>query len=265
MERRQQVEHVAFSMKSMEGNCTITPCQKDEIIAIYSNREGGVSHTLQNEIIGSVENVSLDLHPENKGGTRSTMLRKVLGHNSNQDQWKVYLTESLPYNLNLQFGFGDATIDLSNTSIEKLKINTGSANITIFYRPNMPNKVVLDTFFVAVGMGSLQVKRMSLARPKVSVAEVCFGDMYLDFSAPYPMPQHIICTVGMGKLIIQLPPSSVAVKATIRHSFLCRVNILPQWQSNGHGSFENEAFRRNPANAVTFDLDVSVGKIVFIP
>lgn len=264
VERQEQVQHVIFSMKSMEGKCMITPCQRKDFLMVYSNHEGEVSHTLHNKTEGNSSTIVLDLHPENKG-THSTMLSTMLGNKSNQGNWDVFLTESIPYNLDLQFGFGDATIDLSNTSVEKLKINTGSANITVFYRPNMPNKVVLDTFYVAVGMGSLRVKQMSLARPKVSFAEVSFGDMYLDFSTPYPMAQDVICRVGAGKLIIQLPPLSVPVKAAIQPSFLCHVSMCPQLQPNEKGIFENEAFRRNPDNAISFDLDVSVGKIVFIP
>ncbi|MEJ0054893.1 MAG: hypothetical protein WDN75_04140 [Bacteroidota bacterium] len=40
----------------------------------------------------------------------------------------------------------------------------------------------MDTFFVKVDLGSLNVKQMNLSRSKVVMAEVGFGNIFLDFS-----------------------------------------------------------------------------------
>ena len=177
--------------------------------------------------------------------------------------WKVYLTEDKPYSLNLDYGLGNANVDLSGLSIKKLKINTGSADVNVAYATGLENKVEMDTFFVKVDLGSLNVKQLNLSRSKVVIAEVGFGNMYLDFSNTPEISPAVMGSVGAGNMVIILPDESVPVMVKITDSWLCSINLPKSLKRIGQNAFGNMAYSRNSKNALTFDLDVSMGKIIF--
>ena len=121
----------------------------------------------------------------------------------------------------------------------------------------------MDTFFVKVDMGSLHARQLNLARSKVVVADVGFGNMFLDFSNKPAISNRVIGSVGAGNLIIQLPSEEVPVLVTINDSWLCSLSISHSLKKIGQNKFANAAYSKDSKNALVFDLDVSMGKIVF--
>ncbi|MFM7850789.1 MAG: hypothetical protein ACKO96_02475, partial [Flammeovirgaceae bacterium] len=177
--------------------------------------------------------------------------------------WKVYLTESMPYFLDLDYGLGNANIDLAGLSVQKLKIKTASADVNITYSSGFENKVSMDTFFVKVDMGSVNAKQLNLSRAKVVMADVGFGNMLLDFSLKPSIAQHVVGSVGAGNLVIQLPNEETPVVVTINDSWLCSINLCKSLKKVGENKFANASYSKNPKDALSFDLDVSMGKIIF--
>ena len=78
--------------------------------------------------------------------------------------WKMYLTDTKPYFLELNYGVGNANIDLSGLAIKNLKIITGSADVNVGYYSALENQIDMDTFFVKVDLGSVNVKNLNLSQ-----------------------------------------------------------------------------------------------------
>jgi hypothetical protein len=169
----------------------------------------------------------------------------------------------MPYSLDLDYGLGNANVDLAGLSISKLKINTGSADVNVSYSSDMQNKVDMDTFYIKVDMGSLTARQLNLTRSKLVLADVGFGNMLLDFSDKSNMGHRVKGTVGAGNLIIHLPANEVPVIVRITDSWLCSVSLSHNLKKIGDNTFANAAYSKNPKGALSFDLDVSMGKIVF--
>jgi hypothetical protein len=144
-----------------------------------------------------------------------------------------------------------------------LKINTGSANVSVSYDDGIENKVEMDTFFVKVDLGNLKVNHLNLSRSKYVIAEVSFGNMLLDFSNTPTVIPTVKGSVGAGNMVIVLPDESVPVKVTINDSWLCSMKLSRSLRKTGESTYTNAAYSRNPKKALLFDLDVSMGKIVF--
>lgn len=267
VEDQEACKSVQLSVKAKTGNCIIRPGQNSEIIDFYSNQElEDYAHSFSNDVRNAVCYVKLAL--EHEGGTKVSkkISYQVLGREesgSTEKLWKIYLTESKPYSLDLDYGLGNANVDLSGLAISRLKINTGSANVNVSYDGGIENKVVMDTFFVKVDLGNLHVNQINLSRSKVVLAEVSFGNMYLDFSNPPTVAPTIRGSVGAGNMVILLPDESVPVKVTINDSWLCSVKLSRGLRKIGEYTYANAAYGSNPKNALTFDLDVSMGKIIF--
>lgn len=266
VEKDEVCNKVNLSLKAKTGNCFIRPSQSTDFLNIYSNQDlEQYSHSFSNEIKGTTSVIKLALEQESQRGVGKKISYQVFGSDDRPSEkfWKVYLTESTPYSLNLDYGLGNANIDLSGLSVEKLKINTGSADVNITYGTGIENKVTMDTFFIKVDMGTVTARHINLAKSKVVVANVGFGNMYLDFSDKPTTSNHIIGSVGAGNLTIQLPSDEVPVVVKINDSWLCSLNLSKSLKKVGTNKFANASYSKNAKNALNFDLDVSMGKIIF--
>lgn len=267
VEDQEACKTVQLNLKAKTGNCIIRPGESTELLNFYSNKElEEYAHTFSNEIRNAICYVKLTL--EHEGGTKVSkkISYQVLGREERENSeklWKLYLTDSKPYSLDLDYGLGNANVDLSGLAISRLKINTGSANVNVSYDGDIQNKVVMDTFFVKVDLGNLHVNQLNLSRAKYVVAEVSFGNMWLDFSDTPLANPTVRGSVGAGNMVIVLPEETVPVKVTINDSWLCSMKLSRSLKKTGEYTYTNAAYARNPKNALTFDLDVSMGKIVF--
>jgi hypothetical protein len=163
----------------------------------------------------------------------------------------------------MNYGIGNANIDLSGLSVKNLKINTGSADVNVGYSTGLENMVDMDTFYVKVDLGSVHARNLGLAKTKVVIAEVGFGNVMLDLSANPYVANAIRGSVGAGNLIIMLPSEETPILVKIKDSWLCSVRIPSYLKKVGNNTFSNAAYSKSTQNALTFDLDVSMGNIIF--
>jgi hypothetical protein len=258
---------IKLSLKANSGNCFIKPSQGSDILNVFSNQtERNYSHNFRKEIIGKVCEISLNLEEVQSEGLGQTISTRFFSSSSSRQGdkiWKMYLTEAKPYSLELNYGIGHANVDLSGLSIKRLKINTASADVLIGYFSALENQVDMDTFFVKVDVGSVNVKNLSLAKTRNLYADVGFGSMILDFADKPITGTRIKGSVGAGNLVIIMPPSDVPVMVKIKDSWLCSVKMPAGLKKISENTFANAAYTRSTRNALLFDLDVSLGNIVF--
>jgi hypothetical protein len=185
----------------------------------------------------------------------------MMGEENAEGLWKVYLTDNKPYRLNMDYDLGNSNIDLSGLSIERLNINTGSADIRISY-DHGENKTVMDTFQVKVELGSVSVFKIHEAKSRFVAAEVGFGKMFLDFSEK-PLVDYVVYgIVGAGNLMINMPDDEVPVLVRINDSWLSSVELPGNYRQVGDNAYANPAWTPAVQKPVVFNLDVAMGRIV---
>jgi hypothetical protein len=266
VESPEACQAVDLHMRAKVGDCFIRASQATDLLNIYSNQDlEEYGHSFKKEMKDGTCFVKLNLEQEGQKGVGQMISNQVFGSDEKVTDklWKVYLTDSKPYSLDLVYGLGNANIDLSGLAVKRLKINTGSADVNVSYASGLENKVIMDTFFVKVDVGSLNVKQINLSKSRVILVDVGFGNMYLDFSNKPLINNHVKGSVGAGNLVIQLPSEDVPVLVKVNESWLCSINLSKSLQKIGENTFANAAYEKNPNNALTFDLDVSLGKIIF--
>ncbi len=267
VENTPSCESIKLSVKANSGNCYVKPSQNTDILNVFSNQDTeSFSHNFTKEIVGKTCVVNLSLEEAGSGGLGQTISTRFFGSSdqsaSSSKYWKMYLTDAKPYQLELSYGVGNAHVDLSGLSVKNLKINTGSADVSIGYS-SLENKVDMDTFSVKVDLGSVKVRNINLARSHFVKADVGFGNMMLDFSGVPIGGNKIKGSVGAGNLVIILPDKDVPVLVKIHDSWLCSVKMTDEFTKSSDNTFSNAAYAKNPKNSVVFDLDVSMGSIVF--
>jgi len=258
-------ENVRLCLKANSGNCFIKPGQNSDILDVFSNQdEANYSHNFKKEINGKTCEIVLRLDENNTAGVSQSISTRFFGSEKAPSEhfWKMYLTETKPYLLELNYGVGNATVDLSGLAIKKLKINTGSADVNIGYS-SLENKVDMDTFFIKVDLGSVNIKNLSLSRSRNVIADVGFGNITLDFSNKPLISNRVKGSVGAGNLVIMLPEQETPVLVKIHDSWLCSVKMPSYLKKVSDNTFANASYTRDSKNALTFDVDVSMGSIVF--
>ena len=266
VETPEDCQAVELHLRAKTGNCFVRPSQNEDILNVYSNQDlEEYGHSFKQEVRDGTVYLKLALEQDGDKGVGQMISSQVFGSEQKVSDklWKVYLTDSKPYTLDLSYGLGSANVDLSGLAIRRLKINTGSADVNVSYSSGLENKVEMDTFSVKVDVGSLNVKQLHLSRSKQILADVGFGSMMLDFSSKPLVNNHVTGSVGAGSLVILLPTNDVPVLVRINESWLCSISLSKSLQKIAANTFANAAYSDNPNDALTFDLDVSLGNITF--
>jgi hypothetical protein len=266
VENTQACDNIKLRLRANSGNCYIKPSQNADILNVFSNQdESSYSHNYRKETRGKTCEVYLNLEEVQSEGIGQTISTKMFGNTEKTETnklWKMYLTDSKPYALELDYAVGNAHVDLSGLAIKKLKINTGSADVNVGYT-SLENRVDMDTFSVKVDLGSLTVKNLNLSRTKYMFADVGFGNMMLDFSNTPLVTNRIKGSVGAGNLVIILPSAQTPVLVKITDSWLCSVKVPHSLKRISENTFATASYTKDAKNALLFELDVSMGSIIF--
>ena len=262
LEGKQGCERVFLKVGSESGNYIIRPTHSAEVVNVYSQGEPGRNPFLfEEQVMGSVQEIMLKLNSLNGRGMTRIISDQVLGEESEDGIWKVYLTDNKPYRLNMDYDLGNSNIDLSGLSVERLNVNTGSADVRISFEHGV-NKVEMDTFQVKVELGSVTVLKAHQARSRFLAAEVGFGKLMLDFSDRPMLDYEVYGIVGAGNLIIDMPSDEVPVLVRINDSWLCSVELPRNYRQVGEHAFANPSWTPATQKPVVFNLDVAMGKIL---
>lgn len=266
IEENDRFEKIDMKFTVKSGVNYIKPSQHSVPLSIYSNQDfNDYEHTFNKEIIEQVCFVDLSLKDKNSDNLSKSISYQMFnkGNKENDKMWKIYLSQNTSYRLDLNYGVGDAFIDLSGLSIENLKVNSGNADVNIGFMSELGNQVEMDTFFVKVDLGSVNVKRMALSNARTVMADIGFGNLFLDYSGRSRLGSKVNASVGAGNLIVIIPANDVPVKVKINDSMLCRVRLTKSFTEVESNVFVNTSYTSDSDEVLDFDVDVALGTIVF--
>ena len=267
VEDSKEFDKVNLSMKVDFGACHLKATEHPGVFSLYSKHGSErFSHSYSKEVNDRVCDLQLSLQESNPGQLGQSISNNIFGDRSYREEsnfWKAFLTVDKVYDIKLDYGVGMANLDLSKLSVEKLKIHTGSADINIGYFDGLYNKVEMDTFHVKVDLGNVTVKNLSHARSDNVIADVGFGSLYLDLSETPKKQSTIVGTVGAGTLMILIPEEDTPIKVSISESWLCRVSLPDSFSKISGNTYVNKEYKEDADNLLTFDLDVSMGSLIF--
>ncbi|WP_109832570.1 DUF4097 family beta strand repeat-containing protein [Reichenbachiella versicolor] len=257
---------VRFSLKATSGTCFIKPSHHDDPLTIYGNPDfSDVNPSFSAIQSGKSQLVSLELEDYNKKGLSQAISYSMFGSEDiEENYWKVYLTNDKIYDLNLQYGVGDANVNLSNVAVSRLKLETGSADVKLTYDTDRKNRCEMDTLQVSVDMGTVVIDQMHAARAKYVTTDVGFGTVVLDLRQAPVSNCTIKAMIGAGKLKVLMPDKGVPAKVNFKTSPLCKISFEQDFKESEKGVFVNSAYTSGADNLVTFDLDVALGNIIFL-
>jgi hypothetical protein len=261
----QSYDSVDFTLKATSGTCFIKPSDYQEPLTIYGNPAfADVNPTFNTEINNGTNRVNLYLEDYNEKGLSQVITYSMFGDEKSEvNFWKVFLSEEKIYKLNLKYGVGDAFVNLSNLSVARMKIESGSANVNVQFDAKKKNQCVMDTFSVNVELGTLVAKNLYLSQAKTVIANVGFGTAILDFSQGIDQKCNVSASVGAGQLKVILPKEGYPAIIYFKNSPLCNISIKEEFEEVADHVFINKSYSADAKNLLEFNIDVALGSIVF--
>lgn len=267
VENSNSFDKVDLTLSGGSGTCYIRPTPSQHPVNIYGN-------SASNALIPSCESV-LDNRTQrvnvkfigsktNESSTKSVMFNVFSNDGGiSENQWHVYLSKKKPIRLNLNYGMGNAYVDLSGLSVEKLHITTGSADVNVGYVTGQYNQQEMDTFCIKVDLGQLEARQVALSNAKTIIADVGFGSLFLDFTNKSLVKSNVNATVGAGNLIVNANESINPMIIYIHDSPLCRIQISQDFTEIRKNVFVNRLYDQDAENLITFNINVTLGNIIF--
>ena len=266
VENNNSFDKVDLTLSGGSGTCYIRPTPNNNPVNIYgtlqSEGQGPLCESILEQRIQRV-NVNFIDGKVNESSASKTSFKVFGDSNDEQNQWHVYLSKKKPVNLNLNYGMGNAYVDLSGLSVEKLNITTGSADVNVGFISGQYNQQKMDTFCIKVDLGELEARQIALSNAKTIIADVGFGSLYLDFTNRSQVKSNVNATVGAGNLVVNAKQSMNPMIIHIRNSPLCRIKIPQSFTEIRDNVFVNDQYDQDAENLITFNIDVTMGNVIF--
>ncbi len=258
---------VAFSLHAPAGNCFIKSDQnlEDSPLVIYGNPDlEKINPSFKFNIKNNVCRADLDLQ-EFRSSSIGDGLAFAMMRSSGEEHnyWKVHFDDQKIFKLDLNYGVGNADIDLSNSFIKTFNLKSGTADIHVDYADGKPNRITMDTFNVKVDMGTFISRHLELAKAKHIITHVGFGRAVLDLQQHNQMPCSVRATVGAGNLDIIIPDKNVPIIIYLKESPLCGVQLAPGFEQVEKNVYVNMAYSVKAKDLLTFNVDVAMGSVSF--
>lgn len=191
----------------------------------------------------------LTLGLEGSRGMRSGLR---LGESSGT--FDVRLGPDIPMRLAIEFGAGQADLDLGGLNLESLKVSTGASETRLvvsqptaqsFERAELE---VGAAEFEALELGNLQARRIDVAAG--------IGELVLDFSGQLIAQTQLHLSLGLGDLELRIP-KGVGVRVT-HDAFLASVDLPEMNERDGVWYSPNWS---NAEQRIEVDLDAAFGEV----
>ncbi len=176
------------------------------------------------------------------------------------NEMEFYFPPQIKTDLFLDFGVGDAEIDLTDISITKLNINCGLSDVEL--EINKRNSVICESVSIENGLGDLSVFGLgNLAAKKIDI-NIGLGSADIDLSGDRIYDTDINVDVGLGSLDMTLPKKT-NIKIYVDSSFLSSVDIYGLKQKKNKLWVSPDWDSSHPT--ITMDVNVGIGSVdIFI-
>ena len=218
--------NIHFGIGSLEVSGERTP-------ALYSmDLEYDKAHyepSVEYEIEGAGDEgrLSIKLESSNKVGLRSE--RKT-------NRMRLGFTDSLPLNLSVNTGVGDARLSLSRLKVARLEMESGVGGSKLSSYD--PNPIECQTIRIRNGVGSMDAVGLGNLNFRELDFEGGVGGASLDFTGDWKQDAQIKIQVGVGGVNLRVP-RDLGVKVDAEKHFLSGLHLERFVKRDSHYYSEN--------------------------
>lgn len=113
------------------------------------------------------------------------------------------LARDVPLTLDLEFGAGQADLDLGGMSLRRLNLSTGASETHI--RFGSPNAIPAEAINIEAGAAEVEVVGLGNARAARYTFQGGVGSTLLDFTGTWSADAHASVKMGIGSIRLRFP------------------------------------------------------------
>ncbi len=166
----------------------------------------------------------------------------------------ISLTRDVPIDLELQFGAGEANIDLGGMRIRNLDLSTGASKTRLAF--GAPNPIAAQTIKIEAGAAELTVTGLGNLRAEHYEFQGGVGSTTLDFGGAWNRNATATVQMGVGSVKLRLP-RGLGVRID-RSSFMSSFDAPGMVKRDGSYFSSNWS---SAAHRLTIDVDAAFGSI----
>lgn len=174
---------------------------------------------------------------------------------------EVKAAKGKPLALQLQLGYGDAWLDLTDLDVRAVDIQASDANVFLSYkRANRHRMTILN---VNSGMSGIFLRNLELARADHIKVENGMGDTKIIVGKDIKGPSRVDLGVGAGACVMMVHKDA-PMKVILKNTFLSTVELPENFLKTGNNVYVNLAYKKDPVNAMTVIVDMGIGSFSLI-
>jgi hypothetical protein len=166
----------------------------------------------------------------------------------------VGLNPAVPVDLNLEFGAGEADLDLGGLSLRRVSLSTGASDTRVSF--SSPNRIDADRVRMEAGAAQLYVSGLGNTHASRIEFDGGVGHATLDFGGAWTRDASAKVEIGMGSLTLRFP-RDLGVRIT-------KDTFLASFDHAGLVKRGDAWYSRNwdsAARKLTVDIDAAFGSI----
>lgn len=169
-----------------------------------------------------------------------------------KNEMDFQLPIGIPTELDLEFGLGEADIDLTHISISDFNLECGLSDVNVIIQK--PNPIFCDEISIEIGMADFNGRGLGNLNGKDYRVDIGLGDADVDLSGSFSQDATLEVNVGLGSINLVLP-KNVNITLVAEHSFLASIDIddLEKLDENEYQSLDWEK------GLPTLEVEISVG------
>ncbi len=168
------------------------------------------------------------------------------------NEMEFQLPPNLPTNLKLEFGLGEAEIDLTHLSLSDFDLECGMSEVDVFI--SKPNNQLCDKVSIEIGMADFNGHGLGNLNSNGYSIDVGLGDADIDLTGSFSQDADLDINVGLGSMNLVLPKNA-NIKLRADHSFLASVDVRDLLKKS-ENTFESVHW---DYSLPTIDINISVG------
>jgi hypothetical protein len=187
-------------------------------------------------------------------GSRATEERRGRVNMKEGSRATISLTREAPLDLTLQFGAGEADIDLGGMRLRRLDLSTGASQTRLSF--GAPNPIAAERVDIRSGAAELTVTGLGNLRAERLSFQGGVGATTLDFSGDWNRSATATVQMGVGSVTLRLP-RGLGVRIN-RSTFLSSFDApgLVKREGSYYSSDWDTA-----AHQLTLDLNAAFGSV----
>jgi hypothetical protein len=172
-------------------------------------------------------------------------------------EWRLRFTDAIPMDLRVEFGAGEADIDLTGLRVQNLSISSGASSGKLHC--DEPNPITAERVDIESGVSKFEANNLCNLNFEKLRFSGGVGSYTLDFGGTLRQSGRVKVEVGLGSVTIYLPKETPA-RIEFEDHWLAGFDIDDGFRRVQKGVYETENYQNADAR-LSIKLEAGLGSV----